>query len=151
MASPDYLDRRGRPERPADLATHDALIYAARSGVDWRLRDGNRWISVHPTGRLRADSGDTLLEWTIAGLGIAELPTFLLSDALESGAIEPVLINYPLPHFGIYVVRPPGGPPPAKVRVLTDKLVAHFGGEPHWDKCLLHERAREARGESAAG
>ena len=151
VASPAYLERRGRPRTPADLAGHDALIYSGRTTVDWRLRDGNRWVSVHPTGRLRSDSGDTLLEWVIAGLGIADVPTFLLTDALESGAIEPLLLDYPLPRFGIYVVRPPGGPPPAKVRVLIDKLVECFGGEPHWDRCLAHEQAAERLAGKVAG
>ncbi len=139
VAARDYLERRGWPQAPADLAAHDALIYSGRSSVDWRLREGNRWVSVHPKGRLRSDSGETLLDWAIAGLGIAEIPTFLLADAIESRAIEPLLLDYPLPRFGIYVVRPPGGTAPAKVRVLIETLVAHFGGAPHWDKCLMHE------------
>lgn len=140
VASPDYLERRGRPEKPADLAGHEALIYTGRASSDWRLKVGNRWVSIHQTGRLRSDSGDTLVSWAIAGLGIAEIPAFLLSDAIDSGALVPVLLEYPTAPHGIYVVRPPGSPVPGKVRVLIDTLVHHFGGEPYWDRCLMHER-----------
>ena len=41
---------------------------------------------------------------------------------------------------GLYIVRPPG-PPPAKVRILTERMVERFGGEPYWDKCALRRRS----------
>lgn len=141
VASPDYLARRGRPATPADLAGHDCLVYTGRTSPDWRFRAGKRWITVRPAGRLRSDSGDTILQWAVAGLGIADTPTFLLADAIDSGALVPVLTDYPAPEFAIHVVRPPGDNVPAKVRVLIDMLVEHFGGEPVWDRCLMNARA----------
>jgi DNA-binding transcriptional LysR family regulator len=138
VASPDYLDRRGRPEKPADLTSHDCLIYTGSSDPDITLRNGDRWVSVRPSGRLRSDNGDALLAWAIEGLGITGGPTFMLSNALESGAVEPVLADFPLAEHGIYVIRPPGANVPGKVRVLIDILVEHFGGAPHWDRCLMH-------------
>jgi len=142
VASPDYLARHGRPQKPADLVHHEALIYSGRSVAEWRLRAGKRWVTVRPTGRLRSDSGEAIVSWAIAGLGIAEVPTFMLSEAIETGALEPILTDYPTPQYGIYVVRPPGQNVSGKVRVLIDALVAHFGGEPHWDRCLMHEEPR---------
>ncbi|KXF75434.1 transcriptional regulator [Paramesorhizobium deserti] len=137
VASPDYLARNGRPAMPADLTRHECLIYTGRSSPEWKFRSGKRWIAVRPTGRLRSDSGETIIEWAKAGLGIAETPTFLLADEIDTGALEPLLIDYPTPEFGIYVVRPPGTNVPGKVRLLIDTLVERFGGEPHWDRCLM--------------
>ena len=37
---------------------------------------------------LRSDSGETLLDWAKAGLGIVLLPTFIASDAIRDGALE---------------------------------------------------------------
>ena len=72
VASPDYLARAWRARRtPDDLAAHECLIYTGRTEADWRFRSGKRWISVRPAGRLRSDSGEALLQWAIAGLGIA--------------------------------------------------------------------------------
>jgi DNA-binding transcriptional LysR family regulator len=87
-------------------------------------------ISIRPQGRLCSDSGEAVLQWAIAGLGIAEGPSFLASDAIESGALEPLLLDYARPEYGIYVVRPPAAHVPGKVRVPIDTLVERFGGEP---------------------
>jgi DNA-binding transcriptional LysR family regulator len=141
VASPGYLARNGRPGTPADLATHHCLIYTGRTVADWQFRSGKRVVSIRPESRLRSDSGEAILQWVVAGLGIADLPSFLVSDAIESGSIEPLLIDYPMPEHGIHVVRPPGAWLPGKVRVLIDALVERFGGEPVWDRCLLKEHA----------
>lgn len=145
VASPDYLERRGRPQKPADLSSHECLIYTGRAQPDLTLRNGSRWVSVRPAGRLRSDNGEALVAWAIEGLGIASAPTFMLADAIENGTVEPVLPDFPAPELGIYVIRPPGANVPGKVRVLIDILVEHFGGEPHWDRCLI-----PAAGKSAA-
>jgi DNA-binding transcriptional LysR family regulator len=129
VASPAYLDRRGRPSSPSDLSEHECLIYSGGLVPEWKLRSGKRTVSVRPTGRLRSDNGDTLVQWAIAGLGIANVPSFLAARELESGALEAVLSDYAEAEYGVYVVRPPGSHVPAKVRVLIDDLVAHFGRE----------------------
>jgi DNA-binding transcriptional LysR family regulator len=93
-------------------------------------------MSIRPEGRLRPDSGEAILQWAVAGLGIADLPSFLVSDAIASGALEPLLPDHPRPEYGIHVVRPPGSDVPSKVRILIDTLVERFGGSPEWDRCL---------------
>jgi DNA-binding transcriptional LysR family regulator len=143
VASSDYLAQRGRPSTPSDLASHDCLIYTGRTVPEWQFRAGKRSISFRPEGRLRSDSGEAILQWAIAGLGIAEGPSFLVSDAIESGALEALLTHYARPEHAIYVVRPPGSYVPGKVRVLIDTLVERFGGEPHWDRCLMNANGRE--------
>jgi DNA-binding transcriptional LysR family regulator len=139
-ASPDYLTRNGRPRTPRDLTRHQCLIYTGSSTLDWVFRGGKRTIAVRPEGRLRTDNGDVMRQWAIEGLGIAALPSFLISDALDNGKLEAILRDYPLPEAAIYVVRPPGAYVPGKVRVLIDTLAERFGGIPFWDTCLMHER-----------
>ena len=62
----------------------------------------------------------------LAGLGIAMLPNFLIAEHLASGALVALMTDYPLPEAGVYVVRPPGGSAPCKVRVLIDIMVERF-------------------------
>lgn len=128
-ASPAYIGRHGRPQTPADLSSHDCLIYTGATSPEWLFRAGKRTISVRPSGRLCAGSGDAIVQWAQAGLGIAHLPSFMLSAAVAAGALEVLLRDYPMPEFGIFVVRPPGSNVPGKVRVLIDALVDHFGGD----------------------
>jgi DNA-binding transcriptional LysR family regulator len=134
LASAGYLARHGRPAVPEDLTRHECLLYTGTAEREqWRFRVGRRWISVRPEGRMRADNGDAILQSAIAGLGVAALPGFLASEAIRSGALEPLLADYPMPEAGLYVVRPPGPHVPGKLRVLIDALVARFGGVPDWD------------------
>jgi DNA-binding transcriptional LysR family regulator len=142
LASPAYLAARGRPATPVDLAGHDCLLYTGTSVPDWTFRVGRRRVSVRPAGRLRSDSGETLLDWAKAGLGIVQLPTFIASDAIRDGALEPLLWEFPLQEHALFVVRPPGAYVPGKVRVLIDLLVERFGGAPYWDPCQAAARER---------
>jgi DNA-binding transcriptional LysR family regulator len=146
VASPTYLLRKGEPKTPSDLVDHDALIYSGAVDSEvWRFRSGRRFLSVRVPSRMRADNGEALCEAAVAGLGIAALPTFLLSAAIERGALVPLLADHAMPEGGLHVVRPPGEPP-AKVRALTDFLAARFGPEPYWDPCwrALHPASKSA-------
>jgi len=131
-ASPAYLARHGRPSSPDDLLRHQCLIYTGSAVLDWSFRFGRRWVTIRPSGRLRSDSGDVLLKWAIAGLGIANLPSFLTSEAVRDGTLESLLPEYTMPEFGVYVVRPPGPQVPAKVRALIDIMVERFSGNADW-------------------
>lgn len=135
VGSPDYFARHGRPMAPAELTGHECLIYAGGAVSDWNFKVNRRVVSVRPSGRLRSDSGDTLLQWAEAGLGLALLPSFIAGEAIRAGRVEPVLVEFPLPESGLYVVRPPGAYVSGKVRVLTDLLVERFGSAATWDPC----------------
>jgi DNA-binding transcriptional LysR family regulator len=135
VGSPEYFARHGRPGSPLELTRHECLLYTGTASP-------KRWVSLRPSGRLRSDSGETLMQWATAGLGLAVLPTFIASDAIRSGALEHILWQYPMPEHGLYVVRPPGAYVPGKVRVLTDLLVERFGGVPSWDPCQMAARER---------
>jgi DNA-binding transcriptional LysR family regulator len=134
VASPGYLDRRGRPEHPRDLARHDILLYANES---WRFRVGKAWEHVRGRPRLRADNGEMLRAAAVAGLGICILPSFIAAPAFETGTLEPLLRDYPLEEGALHAVMPSRATT-ARVRALVDFLAARFGPEPSWDPCWLH-------------
>jgi DNA-binding transcriptional LysR family regulator len=124
VASPEYIAAHGLPQTPDDLLNHEALMQGTES---WRLVHGGKTIAVRPRGRFKADNGVALLAAALAGLGVAALPDFLIEAHIASGALSPLLADYPPPEAGLYIVRPPGDFPPRKVRVLTDILIEHFG------------------------
>jgi DNA-binding transcriptional LysR family regulator len=134
VASPPYLDRRGRPAVPRDLSEHDILLYRQEH---WRFRVNERWETIRVRPRLRANNGEMLRAAALAGLGICILPTFIASPALEAGELEVVLQDHPLPTGGLHAVMPPGRAVTARVRALVDFLAARFGPEPDWDPCWL--------------
>jgi DNA-binding transcriptional LysR family regulator len=124
VASPDYIHARGAPETPDELLGHEALMQGTEY---WRFVDGGKTITIHPRGRFKADNGSALLAAALAGLGVAQLPDFLVGEHLASGALIEVMKRYPVPEAGIFVVRPPGQHAPRKIRVLTELLIEHFG------------------------
>ncbi len=126
VASPAYLARHGTPRTPEELLKHATVN---RINDEWPLmHEGNR-ITFHPRNtRFSADNGAALVPAVLAGLGIALMPNFLIKEHLASGAMVAVMTDYPMPEAGVYVVRPPGGSAPCKVRLLIDAMVEHFGG-----------------------
>lgn len=124
VASPDYIRARGAPLKPADLAEHEALMQGTET---WRVVSGGKIVTVGVRGRFKADNGEALLAAALAGLGIAALPDFLIDPHIERGSLVPVLVDYPPPEAGVYVLRPPGNYPPRKVRALIDIMVERFG------------------------
>lgn len=125
VASPDYLAKRGTPRTVEELADHATIN---RINDEWPLMHAGRRISVHPRNtRFSADNGAALVPAALAGLGIALMPNFLVNEHIQSGALVQVLPDYPMPEAGVYVVRPPGGSAPCKVRVLIDIMVERFG------------------------
>jgi DNA-binding transcriptional LysR family regulator len=146
VASPDYLDRRGRPERPADLQSHDLLFYAnAVTGDQWRFRVGKAWEVVRGRGRFRADNGELLREAAIAGLGVAVMPSFIAAPGIRSGALEVILTDHPMDEFGLHAVMPPGRASTARIRALIAFLAGWFGPEPEWDPCWLAAEGHSGR------
>ena len=125
VASPAYLERRGRPRTPDDLLAHDTIN---RVNDEWPLLHDGRVITLHPRARFTADNGAALVPAALAGLGIALLPDFLIAEHLASGTLITLLPDYPMPEAGVYVVRPPGGSASCKVRVLIDIMVEKFAG-----------------------
>jgi DNA-binding transcriptional LysR family regulator len=123
VASPGYIAARGTPRTPDDLLNHEALLQGTES---WRFIHRGKTIVVRPTGRFKADNGVALLAAALSGLGIAALPNFLIEAHIASGALMPLLADYPPPEAGLYVVRPPGDFPTRKVRVLTEILLEFF-------------------------
>ena len=147
LASPDYLGRRGVPLRPRDLAAHECIIYAVPDGDLWRFHENGRTTSVRIAGRFRTDNATAIREAAVAGVGIAGLPTFLLGDAVASGALVPILTDFPVLEQSLFAVRPPGAVSD-KTRAFIDALVARFGPEPSWDPC--HQALRDASENEAA-
>ena len=123
VASPDYIKANGAPETLDELLNHEALMQGTET---WRFIDGDKLVDVHPRGRFKADNGTALAAAAVAGLGIAYLPDFLTDHYVVSGALVPVMSQFPIPEAGIFVLRPAGAHPSRKIRVLTELLIEHF-------------------------
>lgn len=125
-AAPAYLDAHGAPETPAELSAHACLAYAyLEDGVAWRFEGGAK-RRIRP--RLTANNGDVLADAAVAGLGIVQMPRFILEARLAEGALKPILEAHAPPPNGLYVVYPAGRALPAKTRAFIDFMSKAFDG-----------------------
>ena len=128
LASTDYLATHGEPQHPAELIDHQCLGYTAGpSSQRWSFLVDGRLESFAIRPRLLANNGDVLLKAAVAGLGIAQQPTFIADELLQSGELREILKDYPLPELGIYAVLPGNHHIPHRLRVLMDFLVERLG------------------------
>jgi DNA-binding transcriptional LysR family regulator len=127
VASPAYLDRRGRPAIPEDLRDH-ACVRMRRSGgaiAPWRVEDGGRSFELAVSGSLVVNDFPTMLGAALGGVGLAQVPKpIAVADILE-GRLEEVLSAYApmtpgvfLYHSGIRQVLP-------KLRAFIDHIRTH--------------------------
>ena len=128
VAAPAYLKRHGRPTHPMHLAEHKCLGYAYLSTPGaWQYTNAaGEQASVRPAGPLRVNNGEALMPALLAGLGIADLPEFIVGDAIASGEVEVILKGWHQREGAVHLVTPPGGPRPARVEVLADFLAKQF-------------------------
>ena len=128
VAAPSYLKRHGRPTHPMHLADHKCFGYAYLSSAGiWHYTNASgEQASVRPGCQLRVNNGEAVMPCLLAGLGIADLPEFIVGDAVRSGEVEVILKGWKQPEGAVHLVTPPGGPRPARVEVLADFLMKHF-------------------------
>ncbi len=127
-AAPGYLDGVAPPQTPADLATHNCLVYTYRAQRhDWHLVDeAGAETVVTVGGTLETNNPMMLRGAALAGIGMVLLPLWLIGPDLKAGRLRRVLPDYHWPDSAIQVVYPPGRHLSARVRCFIDFLVERF-------------------------
>lgn len=118
-ASPDYLDRRGRPVTPEELSGHDAVAFAPMNDA-WIYVRAGRTFEGQPHVRLRANTASAVLAAAVEGLGITRLPNYQVANELRTGTLAPILGDYGGPTVPVHLVYVRQGLLPLKVRAFLD-------------------------------
>ena len=106
-ASPNYLETNGIPQTPDDLEHHNGLLYKnAMNQVNWVGSRINQTQRFKIQSKVVSNSGFALLNMAKAGLGIANLPKFILGRAFEKGELIEILPEYKHQKLEIDVVYP---------------------------------------------
>ncbi|MGF6966611.1 DNA-binding transcriptional LysR family regulator [Paraburkholderia sp. WC7.3g] len=130
-ASPAYLDARGEPVEPRDLARHECL-YLGETVDDnrWHFRRGTETQSLEVRGRYIANHAGARLDAALQDWGIASLPDFAAAQALRRGSLVQILVDWEFearPYMGpVWLLYPPNRFLPSKVRALIDYLASHL-------------------------
>lgn len=162
VASPAYLERRGRPKTPEELEQHDAMLFGvgqgrrgfvlqlAKPGVAPRADGEGRTKNVPAEGRSEKRAGaapkvvqvparfivndaDMLYEAALSGLGIALLPVFRCAEDIRAQRLERVLADQAGFDVPFHAVYPSARHLSPKVRAFIDHLDRHMRPPP-WEK-----------------
>ena len=137
-ASPIYLERMGTPRLPAELIQHRCLVYNLISHNDnWNIYGAaGELIKTRIIPYLKASNGEFLRDAAVEGLGIILMPTFIVYQEIERGALIPILTEYRYTQLAAYAIYPPTRHLSQRVRAFVDFLSQRFEGIPYWDACL---------------
>ena len=137
-ASPQYVARCGRPESPDDLNDHDCLVLTSyQPRGHWQFGPGKVPRSIPVTGRIASNSVDVLLRAAMAGTGLVQLPSYVLSNGIKTGALLPLLTGYEADNRNVYAVYPASRHLSPKVRAFVDFLAEILGRPSYWEAAGL--------------
>ncbi len=125
-AAPSYVERHGSPHQVADLGAHQAITYSRPGWVHpWLFpRDGQRALEVTPASRVRLDDLEAIADAAVSGIGLAWLPSWLVRQRIDSGALVEVLQEEPGYRFDNYALWLRTPHLSLKVRLAVDALAA---------------------------
>jgi len=127
-ASPDYLNRTGRPRSPEALATHTCLVNSNQQEPNiWRFHKADKEHIIRLHGAVTSNSPGALAQMAIGGLGIAMSPYYPVEAALTEGRLERVLPDYATATYGVYALYPPNRHLTRRLRALIDHLANELG------------------------
>ena len=127
IATPAYLERCGIPQSPAELGSHQALIYSQASS-GWTFKRGSAETSVSVYGRVRVSAAEGLRAAVLADMGLTIASDWMFSPELESGAVRRVLEAWALPTIDLWAVFPTGRLASAKAHAFAtfvEGVLAH--------------------------
>lgn len=92
VGAPDYLQRHGRPQTPADLQRHSCLLYSLGGRVHDRWQFDGQAVPVN--GPLFSNDADIVRRWAVAGEGLVYKSWLDVRDDIQAGRLELLLGQY---------------------------------------------------------
>jgi DNA-binding transcriptional LysR family regulator len=127
VASPAYLERRGLPQKPRDLAAHDTIFGMARSPArEWRFGPSPRGVVVRLTPRLLVDDVEAQLQAAKAGRGVARPLSYQVADELADGSLIRLLQEFEPEPLPVHLVTSSRSHMSPMVRAFWDSAIGIF-------------------------
>ena len=129
-ASPEYLRRHGKPERPQDLSAHTLINSSAVSDVpNWifNTAQGMRNQRIQP--RLVVTSNAAAVEAALADFGLTRLLSYQVAPQLADGRLQIVLEEFEPEPRPIHIVHREGRFASPTVRSFIDFIAARLRGD----------------------
>jgi DNA-binding transcriptional LysR family regulator len=135
-AAPAYLEERGTPQSPRELAEHNCILYSTNLDGCWKFSGSDGELAVNVRGNFKANSADGVLQAALQGLGIAAIPTMAAAEEVWAGRLVRLLPGYRMPEGMLYASYLPNPTMPQCVQTFVQYLTSELGDEPYWDRRL---------------
>ena len=134
VATPRYLQTRGTPKQPSELARFDCLTLSSDASQTrgWAFQVEGELQHLKASGPLDCSDGQVLHDWCLAGYGIAWRSTWEVESEIAAGLLVPVLEDFAAPPNGIYAVFPQRKHLPLRVRLWIDFLKQNYSQTEYW-------------------
>ncbi|MBQ49547.1 MAG: LysR family transcriptional regulator [Zetaproteobacteria bacterium] len=118
-ATPDYLEKHGKPRGIKELKSHNCLSGPSRQ---WYFSSQGGTIKLKVEGNWNCEDGATLMAGVLGGVGIGQLPDFYIQKEVEAGRL--VIIQDQWAQFNrvAWAIYPHSRHLSAKVRLLIKFL-----------------------------
>lgn len=131
-ASPGYLQARGVPEKPEDLAAHDCITYVGYSAADmWEFGEGQTSQVIKVASRLSVNSAEAAVIAATEDGGIVRVLADQVDHLLKAGTLVRLLPAYEPAPMPLSLVYPGQRQMPLKLRAFIDfatpRLRERFG------------------------
>ena len=128
-AAPSYLQQRGAPATPHDLAGHDCLCFMLGEDVHdrWRFWDAaGQEAQVRVRSHNVANDGDAVRRWAVLGRGIAYKSYFDVAHDLAAGRLVPLCTDWTTEAVPLFLVAPSRRQLTPLVRALRDFMATRL-------------------------
>jgi DNA-binding transcriptional LysR family regulator len=126
-ASPAYLEARGVPQAPEDLAYHDCITFTVVAQPDrWSFAGQRRERRVPVHSRLVVNTAEAAVDAAVAGLGITRVVSYQAARPLAEGALRLLLEDFAPPAIPVNLLQREARLPPARVRSFVTFAATHL-------------------------
>ena len=137
-ATPQYLEKHGRPTDPRDLHRHKLGLYSGYPTRDrWTFHHQGEQATLYLRAALLTNSVHLLREYALEHAGIVCVPTLVASEALQRGDLEVVMPEHQLTSFQLSAVFAATSRQEYKLRLLIEHITKAFTDTPPWDQVLI--------------
>src|SRR6266403_515549 len=124
VAAPSYIERKGRPSTPADLASHTCILHDVGPGSNvWTFVTSDGSQQFHVSGGFLANDVSAVRVAARSGYGIALLPLLAVLDDLRSGELVCMLSEFPAPSIPLSAVYPSRRHLAPRTRLVLDFIL----------------------------
>src|SRR5260221_3641708 len=127
-ASPAYLESKGLPRHPDDLAHHECILMRFGQTIDreWPFLINGEARRVAVRGHRIANDGGLVRDWCRNGYGIARKSVWDIEADLKAGTLVELLREFSAGSTGLQIVYPATQDQPKRVRLLIEKIAEAF-------------------------